>query len=105
MQQNQEKLKTKKVMETENKESMRPRINPILAIASFVVLSIFLVKSADFDAFWIIILFLVGCITGIIADNKGRDFWGWWFFGILFFILALPLVLVLKPDEKALVEK
>jgi hypothetical protein len=38
-----------------------------------------------------------GLICGVIANNKGENFLVWFVFGALLFIVALPMVLLLKP--------
>lgn len=43
---------------------------------------------------------LLGVITGLIADHKGRRFWPWWIFGYLFFMAALPTVLALSNRSR-----
>jgi hypothetical protein len=46
---------------------------------------------------------LLGLITGWIAKKKGRSFVGYWAFGFLMFLVALPYVLLMrrvpKPDQ------
>lgn len=42
---------------------------------------------------------LIGLIPGAIAYKKGKNFFVWWFFGAVLFIVALPLVLIIKPDR------
>jgi hypothetical protein len=42
---------------------------------------------------------LVGLIPAVIAHNKGHSFLGWWIFGAALFIVALPMAIVLKPNE------
>ena len=44
---------------------------------------------------------LLGLIPAFIADKKGRNFYLWWFFGALIFIIALPVALLIGPDEEA----
>ena len=39
----------------------------------------------------------LGIIPGAIAHSKGHGFWGWWLFGALLFIVALPLAIIQKP--------
>ena len=39
----------------------------------------------------------LGIITGVLARRKGRSFWGWWFFGMMLFIVAFPVVLLIGP--------
>lgn len=51
------------------------------------------------------VLFLVGLlglIPAIIAQKKGRDFIGWWLYGTLFFIIALPHALLAGENTKAI---
>jgi len=45
---------------------------------------------------------LLGVITGAIAQKKGESFFGWWLFGTFLFIVALPLVLIMPVNQKAL---
>lgn len=44
----------------------------------------------------------IGVIPAAIAQSKGRSFVGWWIFGALLFVVALPMALVMKPDERSL---
>lgn len=50
----------------------------------------------------LIIAALIGLIPGAIASSKGRSFVGWWIFGALLFIVALPCALMLKKDQAAI---
>ena len=46
---------------------------------------------------------LLGLITGAIAQKKGHSFVTWWAFGVLMFIVALPVALLMdakKPTEQ-----
>jgi len=43
---------------------------------------------------------LIGLIPAFIARNKGRNFLLWWFYGAMFFIVALLHSLFLKPDNQ-----
>jgi len=45
--------------------------------------------------FWV---FLFGLVTGFIAHRKGYSFWLWWLNGALLFILALPFIILRKPN-------
>ena len=45
---------------------------------------------------------ILGVIVGMIAKNKGRDFFPWWLYGALLFIVAIVHVLLIKPDLKHL---
>lgn len=48
---------------------------------------------------------VIGIIPGSIAFHKGRDFFLWWAYGILFFIVALPHALLIGHEEKSLEAK
>lgn len=43
---------------------------------------------------------IIGCLPAAIAQSKGRSFVGWWIYGALLFIVALPHSLMLKPEPK-----
>lgn len=49
----------------------------------------------------LIIAVLIGLIPAAIAQSKGRSFVGWWFYGALIFIVALPHSLLLKTDRQS----
>jgi hypothetical protein len=38
-------------------------------------------------------------LVGMIAKNKGRDFFPWWLYGTLLFIFAIVHVLIIRPDN------
>jgi hypothetical protein len=42
----------------------------------------------------------LGLIPATIAQGKGRDFFGWWIYGTLLFIVALIHSLCLKPTPE-----
>lgn len=42
---------------------------------------------------------ILGIIVGMIAKNKGRDFFPWWIYGTLLFIVAIVHVILIKPSE------
>jgi hypothetical protein len=50
----------------------------------------------------LIVAILIGLIPAVIARNKGESFALWWFFGAALFIVALPMALIMKPDQEAL---
>lgn len=50
----------------------------------------------------LVIAVLIGLLPGMIAASKGRSFVGWWIYGALLFIVALPHALLLKADQKRL---
>jgi hypothetical protein len=54
--------------------------------------------------FWFcafIVFALLACIPACIASDKGRNFFGWWLFGYFFFIVALPVALLISPSEES----
>ena len=51
---------------------------------------------------FIILCVLIGLIPAAIAKSKGRNFFAWWAYGALIFIVALPHALLLKPDRQQL---
>ncbi|MFQ5596672.1 MAG: zinc ribbon domain-containing protein [Nitrospiria bacterium] len=50
----------------------------------------------------LLIQILVGLVTAIVAQSKGRSFWGWWIYGALFPPFALLYALFLKRDDAAI---
>ena len=44
---------------------------------------------------------VLGVIPGVIARSKGRDFFPWYVYGVLLFIVALVHSLVLPPTSEA----
>jgi hypothetical protein len=52
-----------------------------------------------------VIAALLGAIVGAIAQSKGRNFFAWWLYGAMLFIVAIIHVLIIKPDVKVLEEQ
>lgn len=48
----------------------------------------------------VIIAILIGLLPASIANSKGKPFFGWWVYGSLLFIIALPHALIMKKDDK-----
>ncbi|MEA3490142.1 MAG: SHOCT domain-containing protein [Candidatus Omnitrophota bacterium] len=48
-----------------------------------------------------IILMFLAFIPATIAHFKGRNFFLWWLLGVLFFIIALPVVIFLKKKDRS----
>lgn len=48
---------------------------------------------------------ILGLIPAVIAQHKGRSFVGFWIYGALLFIVALPHALLMKPDVAALEQR
>ena len=46
-----------------------------------------------------IVLVVLGLIPAFIAKKKGKNFFVWWFFGAILFIVALPLSLMCKSEH------
>jgi hypothetical protein len=49
----------------------------------------------------LLIAVFIGLIPAAIAANKGRSFIGWWVYGALVFIVALPHSLMIKKSSFA----
>lgn len=51
-------------------------------------------------------LFLIAAVLGLlpaaIAQSKGRSFFGFWIYGMLLFIVALPHALLMKSNATAI---
>jgi hypothetical protein len=47
---------------------------------------------------WIFAAALLGIITGFIAQKKGYDFFTWWLFGTVLFIVALIIIIALPQN-------
>ncbi|WP_435548009.1 hypothetical protein [Desulfobacterium sp. N47] len=52
-----------------------------------------------------IVAVIIGLIPAAIAQSKGRSFVGFWIYGALIFIVALPHALLMKANPKAVEEK
>ena len=48
---------------------------------------------------FLVVCALIGLIPASMAHAKGRSFFGWWVYGALLFIVALPHALLAKPVE------
>jgi len=53
----------------------------------------------------LVLLLIIAVIPAAIASNKGRNFFAWYVYGILLWIVALIHALVLKPDMRAMDER
>jgi hypothetical protein len=51
---------------------------------------------------FLILPILLGLIPAAIAKGKGYSFGGWWFYGALIFIVALPHALLIRPNLRGL---
>ena len=59
-------------------------------------------NDLNFYCYTVIIAAIIGLIPAAIAYNKGKDFFGWWFFGAALFIVALPAAIMVQPDNGVL---
>lgn len=50
----------------------------------------------------LVIAFFIGLIPATIAHGKGKNFFGWWFYGFALWIVAFPHSLIMKKDQEAL---
>ncbi len=48
---------------------------------------------------------LIGLIPAAIARSKGQSFVGFWIYGALLFIIALPHALIMKANKQAVEEQ
>jgi hypothetical protein len=53
----------------------------------------------------VIIAVILGLIPGMIAEKKGHSGVGWWLFGSLLFIVALPAALLLSTRPEAIAKE
>ncbi|HUZ73397.1 MAG TPA: hypothetical protein VMU87_10445 [Stellaceae bacterium] len=51
------------------------------------------------------VLVLIGLVPAAVASSKGRSFVGWWIYGSLLFIVALPHALMIGKDQDAIDQK
>jgi len=51
---------------------------------------------------FLLVAVLIGLLPAFIAQSKGYGFVGWWVYGAVLFIVALPHALLLKPNHAAL---
>ncbi len=49
----------------------------------------------------LIVASILGLITAAIGKSKGKDFFTWWLYGTMIFIVALPHALLMRPTMKA----
>ena len=57
------------------------------------------------DIVFILILWIIGLIPGLIAYKKGRNFYNWWMYGHLLFIVAFPHALLLRETDNSLINR
>jgi hypothetical protein len=57
--------------------------------------------GCDMTGTVLVVAALLGLIPASIASRKGGSFVGWWFFGALLFIVALPAALMKKDSRYA----
>lgn len=48
---------------------------------------------------WLLAWTVLGLLPGFIAQRKGYSFVGWWIFGALLFIVALPWALLMGQNK------
>lgn len=50
----------------------------------------------------LLIAIVIGLIPAAVAASKGRSFVGWWLYGALLWIVAMPHALLLRADRRTL---
>jgi hypothetical protein len=73
-----------------------------LGIAFVLILIGFAYSNDPNVGYTLVFVALLALIPAGIARNKGASFGTWWFFGFFLFIIALPCVLLMKPDRAAI---
>jgi hypothetical protein len=53
----------------------------------------------------IFLALILGLIPAYIANKKGRSFIGWWIYGFLLFIIALPNALLINADNEEIEQR
>lgn len=53
---------------------------------------------------FLVVLVVLGIVTGMVARSKGYEFWPWFFYGALIFIVAIVHI-ILKPPLRRSVEQ
>lgn len=54
---------------------------------------------------FLILVMILGVIPAFIAQSKGRNFFPWWIYGTLIFIVALIHSIVMKADDAVIEQK
>ena len=49
---------------------------------------------------YLVLAVLLGLIPAVVARSKGRGFVGWWLYGTVLLVVALPHAFLLKPEIK-----
>ncbi|MEH2285112.1 MAG: zinc ribbon domain-containing protein [Nostoc sp.] len=80
-------------------------INSLVIRYNFKDLDSETLNSFNTSQLLILIGWLLGLTPGFIAYKKGRNFFNWWMYGHLLFIVAFPHSLLLKETEKSLINK
>lgn len=61
--------------------------------------------NPDIQEIVIPVLILIGIIPAAIAHAKGYNFLWFWLLGMFVFILALPIAITMRPNEKTLMRR
>lgn len=78
----------------------------VFLVVSSALMFLMAVGSAGAGGFlWFVMVLLLGLIPASIASKKGRDFYAWWAYGMLLWIIALIHSVLLKEDLKKVDEK
>lgn len=71
-------------------------LSVVLALLNFLLILVF--------PYWMIAAF-GGMLVGAIAHQKGRSFNGWWLYGMLLLIVALPHSIIISRNTENIENK
>jgi len=54
---------------------------------------------------FLILAAIIGLIPAYIANKKGGNFFLWWFFGWMLWIVAMPCAILMKGDPNVIAER
>ena len=58
-------------------------------------------EAFTMEVFYFLLIFIFALIPAMIASGKGRNFIGWYIYGILLFIIALVHSILIKENAQA----
>ena len=77
-----------------------------MQIAFGVILTIFsLYGLITLGPVIMIVALLLGLVAALIARSKGKELMGWWLYGTMLSLIAIPHALILKKDQSRIDER